>query len=176
MDAYEQTQDEAAAVAGDDALRAALDQMEAAERELQAAEEARKARAEEAARAAEEVEHALDQSIEACTSERDAIRVQLRTTEERLHELEAMKSRRRIERLTAAVGTAAANGEGEVASNAEAEVSVPEDTAADESPAGGSEGSYEDGWYGVLKQQDNVGDEMDGVETDPASQAETDEG
>lgn len=166
---------------GDDALRAVLDQMQAAERELQAAEEMRRARAEEVARVAEEVERTLGTSIETLTAEREDLRERLRAVEERIRELEAMRSRQRIERLSvagAAGGPEPAPAEGETTVRAYV---GDETTAGHEAAAGHDDawtaqpdgeqapelpgeqpaaevtdpqgGAYEDGWYEVLKQQ-----------------------
>jgi hypothetical protein len=135
-----------------EAIRATLDQLEAAERELRAAEEARRTRAEELERVAREAERSIAEAIDACTRERDDLRLRLEALDGRLRELEGMRTRAR---LGSAGGAASVLDPPAAPSTTE----VPSDDAPTVKPYIGDEPkadagtSYEDEWYAALKQR-----------------------
>ena len=137
---------------------AMIDQLEAAKRELEIADEARKARADEVARVADLVESSVGEAIEQATNERDDCRRRLHDAEQRLTELEAARSRARTDRLITGSPTPGTSHVdrttivGAISGHAADGVGETTVVAPHVSPPSGN-GSYEDSWYEVLKQQ-----------------------
>lgn len=162
---------------GNDALRAVLDQFEAAERELRAADEVRRAREEDVNRLKGEIGGAVTAALESCRAERVEVEARLKGIDDRIQELEAIKGRYSSE---GAVPPPPANpgwvttdipatttpevGAEVAAEGSEQPADQPAEQASGEVVAEGANsgaaegeqaegGSYEDGWYEVLKQR-----------------------
>lgn len=166
---------------GNDALRAVLDQFEAAERELRAADEVRRAREEDVNRLKGEIGGAVMAALESCRAERVEVEARLKGIDDRIQELEGIKGRYSSEGAvppppanpgwvtTDIPATTSPEVGGEVAAEgseqpADQPVDQPAEQASGEVVAEGANrgapegeqaegGSYEDGWYEVLKQR-----------------------
>jgi hypothetical protein len=159
--------DESAAT--EEPLRVSLDRLAAAERELDAAEVARKARLAEVQSAAEELYSTIDLTIESLGSERDRLQEQIRGIEERISELQEMRSRSSLDLLA---GERLAGPETSEPWSGQDDENGPEPTGQveGESSDASDDGSlaYESNWYETLKQRHSVDPESE--EIDPESE------